>query len=144
MSIIYNNMNFYNILDLEPTCTHKEIRQAYKKLVIKYHPDKPYGNEEKFKQIKIAYDVLSDEEKRMKYDLMNEASWMKLYDVLNSMMPSEYVNKANNVVHFFNIKNDINDMNFTNIKSKIFQKLASPEIIDILKTVMQPIDINNN
>lgn len=131
-------MNFYNILELDPTCTHKEIRQAYKKLAIKYHPDKPDGNEEKFKQISIAYDVLSDTEKRMQYDLMNETSKMELYDVLNSMMPSEYANKANDFVHFFNIKNDINDMNFTNIKTKIFEKLASPEIVDILKLVIQP------
>lgn len=60
-------MNYYEILDLKPKCSQKDIIVNYKKLAIKFHPDKD-GDEEKFKVISEAYEVLSDSEKRKKYD----------------------------------------------------------------------------
>ncbi len=63
--------DFYKILGVERTASADEIKKAYKKLAIKYHPDRNPGNkeaEEKFKQAAEAYDVLRDPDKRARYD----------------------------------------------------------------------------
>lgn len=63
--------DYYNILGVAKNAGDKEIKQAFRKLARKYHPDVNPGDksaEEKFKQISEAYEVLSDEKKRKKYD----------------------------------------------------------------------------
>ena len=63
--------DFYQTLGISRTASDKDIKQAYRKLARKYHPDVNPGNksaEEKFKEINNAYEVLSDPEKRKKYD----------------------------------------------------------------------------
>ncbi len=63
--------DFYELLGVRRKATAKEIRQAYRKLARKHHPDLNPGDksaEEKFKQIQEAYDVLSDSKKRATYD----------------------------------------------------------------------------
>lgn len=63
--------DYYKILGLTKTASQDEIKQGYRKLAVKYHPDKNHGNkesEEKFKEIGEAYEVLKDPEKRKKYD----------------------------------------------------------------------------
>lgn len=63
--------DFYKTLGVEKNATQQEIKQAYRKLALKYHPDRNQGDkaaEEKFKQISEAYEVLSDEQKRARYD----------------------------------------------------------------------------
>lgn len=65
--------DYYKILGVDRNATQKQIREAYRKLARKYHPDvqppeKKEEAQEKFKQINEAYEVLSDPEKREKYD----------------------------------------------------------------------------
>lgn len=63
--------DYYQILGVPRTATAEEIKRAYRKLAVKYHPDKNPGDktaEERFKQINEAYAVLSDPEKRKQYD----------------------------------------------------------------------------
>ena len=63
--------DYYELLGVSRKAPQKEIRQAYRKLARKYHPDLNPGDksaEEKFKQIQEAYDVLSDSKKRQAYD----------------------------------------------------------------------------
>lgn len=60
--------DYYKILDVNKDASEKEIKKAYRKLALKHHPDKPGGNEEKFKEISEAYDVISNKEKRKMYD----------------------------------------------------------------------------
>lgn len=65
-------MDYYDILGISKKATDIEIRKAYKKLAIKYHPDKNQDDpsaEEKFKEIAKAYQTLSDKSKRRVYDL---------------------------------------------------------------------------
>lgn len=58
----------YQILGVERTASTQEIKRAYRRLAHQYHPDKDGGDEEKFKKINAAYQVLSDENRRSQYD----------------------------------------------------------------------------
>ena len=58
---------YYDILHISPEASEKDIKQAYRTAAIKHHPDKG-GDEQKFKEINAAYEVLSNEEKREIYD----------------------------------------------------------------------------
>nr|MBA3705794.1 J domain-containing protein [Bacteroidota bacterium] len=73
--------DYYTILGVSKSSSADEIKKAYRKLAVKYHPDKNQGDksvEEKFKEANEAYQVLSDPEKRKKYDELGE-NW-KYYD----------------------------------------------------------------
>jgi molecular chaperone DnaJ len=60
--------NYYDILGVSKSASADEIKKAYRKLAHQYHPDKGVGNEDKFKQVNEAYQVLSNTEKRSQYD----------------------------------------------------------------------------
>lgn len=61
-------IDYYKILGVDKTSTQDEIKKAFRKLSLKYHPDKNGGDDTKFKEINEAYSILGDEEKRKKYD----------------------------------------------------------------------------
>lgn len=71
--------NYYEILGVSKTATIEEIKAAYKKLALQYHPDRNINNKEeaekKFKEINAAYDVLSDSQKRNEYDVTGGNSY---------------------------------------------------------------------
>ena len=60
--------DYYEILGVSRDASEEDIKKAYRKLAHKYHPDKEGGDEEKFKEINTAYQVLSDKQKRQQYD----------------------------------------------------------------------------
>jgi len=68
--------DFYEVLGVSKTATDQEIKKAYRKLALEYHPDKHKGDkaaEEKFKEVNQAYEVLSDKQKRDNYDRFGSA-----------------------------------------------------------------------
>jgi DnaJ-class molecular chaperone len=71
--------DYYSILGVSEQASRGEIRHAFRKLAMKYHPDRNLGNEEwageKFKEINEAYAVLGDEMKRQEYDRIRQAGF---------------------------------------------------------------------
>jgi len=68
--------DYYEILEIEKNSSIDEIKKAYRKSAMQYHPDRNPGNkeaEEKFKEASEAYEVLSDENKRRRYDQYGHA-----------------------------------------------------------------------
>lgn len=67
--------DFYKILELKKNAKAADIKKAYRKLTLQYHPDKNQGDEDakqKFHDVADAYEVLSDQDKRRKYDRCGE------------------------------------------------------------------------
>ena len=66
-----SDKDFYEILEVSRTASDEEIKKSYRKLAMKYHPDKNKGNskaEKKFKEISAAYEILKDPQKKAAYD----------------------------------------------------------------------------
>ena len=70
-------MDYYEILGVDKKANQKEIKSAYRRLALKWHPDKNKSAEaeKKFKQINQAFEVLSDPDKRQQYDQFGEAAF---------------------------------------------------------------------
>jgi curved DNA-binding protein CbpA len=100
-----SNNNLYETLGLKVNCTKEEIKKAYKKLILKYHPDKTNEKtSEKFLEIKNAFDILHDDEKR---------------DFYNKMMFNDYKNMDGMI----NLNNILNANNVLNINNLTQQKI---------------------
>ncbi|REF26165.1 molecular chaperone DnaJ [Xenorhabdus cabanillasii] len=70
--------DYYEVLGISKTADEKEIKKAYKRLAMKYHPDRNQGDKDaegKFKEIKEAYEILTDSQKRAAYDQYGHAAF---------------------------------------------------------------------
>jgi curved DNA-binding protein len=77
-----NSKDYYQVLGVQKDASSEEIKKAYRKLAVKYHPDKNQGNkeaEEKFKEINEAYAVLSDPQKKSQYDQFGSTGFHQRY-----------------------------------------------------------------
>ena len=129
--------DYYSILQISKNATKDEIKSAYKKLALKYHPDKNQQNkeiaEDKFKEISEAYEVLSDESKKRNYDLGNNIS------VSNQNPFDIYNNIFSNHNNFFDINiNNMNNFSTFNSTNTTTQIIGNKKITRIEKTTNTP------
>lgn len=135
-------MNFYNILNVPQNATKSEIRKAYHKLVLLYHPDKCSNNDsiDKFHQIQTAYEILCDDAKRKEYDDLTFDQQNKIYNFIKgyfTQMRPEYLSMYNSMIDFVyeggedDFKNDANNLNIKNFLGKIIDRIISIHNIKI-------------
>lgn len=105
--------DYYAVLGLAKGASEDEIKQAYRKLAMKHHPDREGGNEAKFKEIKEAYEVLSDSAKRKSYDSRSSEKsykWTDFDEILKKYQFYEDIAKKKKYA-------DYDDDGYSNIKS---------------------------
>lgn len=147
-------MNLYDILGVSKDATQDEIKSAYKVLVKKYHPDKNkdkgINTEEKFKEIRSAYEILYDTNKRDEYDGMSVSQKLEFYDALkkyfNDIAPN-YITAYNNFIKRYygdedELKNDVNAFNIKNIYDRFFDRFYKRLEEDVAE--LQDIPIYNS
>jgi len=94
--------DYYKILGVERNASADDVRKAYRKLAMKYHPDRNPGNkasEDSFKDINEAYQVLSDRDKRARYDQLGSAysSWQQRGGSPGDFNWGDWFNRGGNV-----------------------------------------------
>ena len=97
--------DYYKALGVEKSASADEIKKAYRKLALKYHPDKNQGNaaaEEKFKKISEAYAVLSDSEKKRQYDAFGDQGFHQRYSADDIFRNADF----NNIFGEFDLGGD--------------------------------------
>jgi curved DNA-binding protein len=120
--------DYYKILSVAKTAKADEIKKAFRKLAVKYHPDKNPGNksaEEKFKEINEANEVLSDPEKRKKYDELG-ADWKQFEQTSQSGQQrddfdwSRFTNRGKGRSSQYTNAEQFQDRDFSDFFSNIF------------------------
>lgn len=106
-----DNKDYYKILEVDKNASDQEIKKQYRKLALKYHPDKNKGNsqaQQKFKDISQAYSVLGDQEKRKQYD--NPQSFNPFGDGFGNSFFESFTRGGNPFESFFDFGNfaDVN------------------------------------
>lgn len=131
-------IDYYNILEIDEYSSKEEIRKQYKKLSLKYHPDKNNNDSSKFLEIKDAYDILIDDNKRNIYDYQRRFKFLKDFNLdeyeinyINSLY--EKINNSYEVrfckILFNTLPKEFHDQ-LRNLKESIFSNdTISKEII---------------
>ena len=113
------NNSFYNILEVPETASQDEIKKAYRKLSMMYHPDKNGNSQEsteKFQKISEAYEVLGDQEKKQEYDMTQNNPFMKMMSGSGGFKP--------NMSHGMNPVDEL----FSNLFGMPFMNMGPPDM----------------
>lgn len=161
--------DYYNVLNLEKNCSTEDIKKSYRKLAIKWHPDKNPTNKEiatkKFQKISEAYAVLSNPIKRREYDLTgkcNQNSNINAFDIFNEFCENIFNNnffkkngKLDNIVdspefeffvYTFSNNKMVNNISSAGIFNKLAQncKFINPTMSERLEEINQKIITKTN
>ena len=124
--------DLYEILNVNKDSTQEEIKKSFRKLSLKYHPDRNANGADKFKKISNAYEILSDTDKRSKYDLDRLNPFKDVNsDLINMFFNSKNLNEAINLNDIFK-SGGLGEKIFTNTRPifrDIHQKLTKPNPI---------------
>ncbi|XBT18299.1 MAG: DnaJ domain-containing protein [Candidatus Shikimatogenerans sp. Tduv] len=133
--------DYYNILGVNKNSSDLDIKKAYRKLALKYHPDKNIDNkkesEKKFKEISEAYNVLGNKEKKKNYDKygyndnMGQGSFHNFSDIFEEIFPKFTNYTEYNEEDKFQYVNEEEINKKTNVKNKFPGKYGKNIIIDI-------------
>ena len=140
-----NNIDPYDILNIPRSSTDDEIKRAYRRLILLYHPDKNKQPDaaDKFIEIQTAYDLLKSKSRRDHYDTQTQHDQYVIFKSLYKSLYSRYPDYVAHLVKSFygsydDFECDIDNMNIDNIYNHVIDKL--PQYIETFK---QNIMINN-
>ena len=149
--------NLYLILDIDSSSSQEQIKSSYKKLILKWHPDKNLNNqtesEEKFRDIQLAYEVLSDPIKRKEYDNMTNSQKVELFDTLKDFFLNKYPSLSARYSNFVNsfyqgneneLRENFDSFNFKTIYENIIDKFAVTNNFFSLQDIERDITITTN
>jgi DnaJ-class molecular chaperone len=140
----------YDVLDVSPNAEDKDIKKSYRKLALKYHPDRNPDNkiesENKFKEISAAYDILSDKEKRNNYDKFGLDAVKNMggpninpFDIFSSMFGDESKSQNSNGPNIFEGMSGMGGM-FGNMFGRSGQSEQSVRVKNRLEKVSIKLD----
>lgn len=99
-----NHKDYYNILGVDRNASQKSIKESYRKLALKYHPDRNLGDpkaNEKMKSLNEAYAVLSDTSKRKEYDLLRSRYGSSAHDRFRQNYTTEDIFRGSDINQIF-------------------------------------------
>lgn len=114
------HMQLYEILQLEKNATNEQIKKAYRKLAVKYHPDKCSDKDasEKFQKINYAYQILSNDETKKKYDMLNSHEKDNMFNIFKKIIFDKQ-NFQEILEQFINVFINDNNINLKTVISDI-------------------------
>lgn len=117
-------MNPYVVLGVEPTATPMQIKAAYRKASTLAHPDAENGSEEKFHEVKLAYNILSNEDRRERYDRTGRTDDIKVTPKVIQNMVEQTVTA---IINAERPDGTTDDPTWENIKRKVIATIKNSQ-----------------
>ncbi len=148
-------LDLYKILELESNASQIQIKNSYKRLALKYHPDKNKldNSNEKFIEIKYAYDILSNEKSRKEYDLHIKYNNPNNFNDNFRFKPDDFDYKIFTLLNTSTIisylKNITSDKNYINLIDILYSKLKNQELTinlsswDLINSISKVLDLEH-
>ena len=136
--------NYYDILEVKRDASINDIKKSYRKLALKYHPDKNPGDtiaENKFKEINNAFEIIGNEEKRNKYNM--ELDGIGPHISTNIRNPMDIFKQFNQMHNNFNININFNNSNNA-VSQTTRQSTRIQGNIKITEIITEKVDANGN